>query len=83
MTEKPIEVSAYSGYRGEESPWTFILNGKRIEVRKVLEQWAEEDAATRVRRRCFRVKGDDFRTHILHRLESDGVWLHEGGADNG
>jgi hypothetical protein len=83
MTEKPIEVSACSGYRGEESPRAFILNGKRIEVRKVLEQWVEEDAATRVRRRCFRVKGDDFRTHILHCMESDGVWLHEGGADNG
>ena len=83
MAEKPVEVSAYSGYRGEESPRAFILGGKRIEVRMVLEQWIEEDAATKVRTRCFRVKGDDFRAHLLHCLESDGVWLHEGGADNG
>jgi hypothetical protein len=83
MTEKPIEVSAWSGYRGEESPRAFNLNGKRIEVRKVLEQWVEEDAATRVRRRCFRVKGDDFRTHILRCLEVDEVWLHEGDDNNG
>jgi hypothetical protein len=83
MTEKPIEVSAWSGYRGEECPRSFILDGRRIEVLKVLEQWVEEDAATRVRRRCFRVKGDDLKTHTLRCLEVDGVWLHEGGADNG
>jgi hypothetical protein len=83
MAEKPVDVSAWSGYRGEESPRAFILHGKRIEVLKVMEQWVEEDATTRVRRRCFRVKGDDFRNHILRCQEVDGVWLHEGGADNG
>jgi hypothetical protein len=83
MSEKPIEVSAYSGYRGEESPRAFIMDGKRTEVRKVLEQWIEEDAATRVRRRCFRVKGDDFRTHTLRCQEVEGAWLYGGGADNG
>jgi len=83
MAEKPVEVSAYSGYRGEESPRAFILDGKRIEVRMVLEQRIEEDAATKVRTRCFRVKGDDFRTHILRYLEVDGVWKHEGEAENG
>ena len=83
MAERPIEVCAFSGYRGEESPRAFVLNGRRIEVRKVLAQWIEEDAATKERRRCFRVKGDDFRTHNLRCLEVDGVWLHEEDADNG
>ena len=83
MAEKPVEVSAYSGYRGDESPRAFILNGKRIEVRMVLEQWIEEDVATKVRKRCFLVKGDDFRNHILRYLEVDGVWKHEGEAENG
>jgi len=83
MVERAVEVSAWSGYRGDESPRAFILDGRRIEVRKILEQWVEEDAATRGRRRCFRVKGDDFRIHILRCQEVDGVWLHEGGADSG
>jgi hypothetical protein len=83
MAEIPVDVSAWSGYRGEESPRAFILNGKRLEVLKVMEQWVAQDAATKVRRRCFRLQGDDFGTHIIHCLESDGVWLHEGGADNG
>ena len=43
--------------------------------------WIEKDAATKVRMRCFRVK--DFRNHILRYLEVDGVWMHEGEAENG
>ena len=83
MDENTVEVSAWSGYRDEERPQAFTLNGKRVEVLKVLEQWIEEDAATKVRTRCFRVKGDDFRNHILRYLEVDGVWMHEGEAENG
>lgn len=76
VTEERVETIAYSGYRGEESPRAFILDGKRIEVLQVMEQWIEEDAATKKIRRCFRVKGDDFATHLLSHLEVDGVWLH-------
>ena len=83
MAEKPVEVSAWAGYLGEESPRAFMLNGKRIGVRKVLAQLTCEDAVTKVRRRCFRVKGDDFRTHLLCCLEVDGVWLHGGERENG
>ena len=83
MAEKPVEVSAYSGYRGEESPRAFILGNKRIEVRMVLEQWIEEDAATKVRTRCFRVKGDDFRNHLLRYDEATGDWLYSGETTNG
>ena len=76
-----IEVIAYAGYRGEESPRAFILGGKRIEVRKLLAQWLEEDATTRQKRRCFRVKGSDFRTRTLCYDEATDVWrVLEGGA---
>jgi hypothetical protein len=81
MTEQPIEVVAYAGERGEESPRAFTLEGKRIEVRKLLAQWHEEDATSRRRRRCFRVKGSDFRTRTLCYEEATGGWrLLEGGA---
>jgi len=81
MAERAIEVSTYSGYRGDECPRAFILDEKRVEVRMVVAQWIEEDAATRVRRRCFRVKGDDLRTHTLRYLEDAGLWLHEEKAN--
>ena len=47
MPEEPIEVIAYAGERGEESPRAYLLGGKRIEVRKLLAQWLEEDATSR------------------------------------
>ena len=81
MPEEPIEVIAYAGERGEESPRAYLLGGKRIEVRKLLAQWLEEDATSRRSRRCFRVKGSDFHTRTLCYDEATGVWrLLEGGA---
>jgi hypothetical protein len=81
MPGQPIEVVAYAGERGEESPRAFLLEGQRIEVRKLLAQWLEEDATSRLRRRCFRVKGSDFRIRTLCYDEATGVWrLLEGGA---
>jgi hypothetical protein len=74
MPEQPIEVIAYAGERGEESPRAYLLGGKRIEVRKILALWIEEDATTRRRRRCFRVKGSDFRTRTLTYDEETGEW---------
>ena len=79
MPGQPIEVVAYAGERGEESPRAFLLEGERIEVRKLLAQWVEEEATSRRRRRCFRVKGSDFRTRTLCYDEATGVWrLLEG-----
>ena len=74
MPGQPIEVIAYAGERGEESPRSYLLGGKRIEVRKLLAQWLEEDAASRRRRRCFRVKGSDFFVRTLCYDEAMGVW---------
>ena len=81
MPDKPIQVTAYSGYRGEESPRSFVIAGKRVEVRKILARWIGEDEAIGERSRYFRVKGDDFRVRVLHCRERDGVWLMEEDVD--
>jgi hypothetical protein len=78
MAEEPIQVVAYAGHRGNESPREFTLAGKKIAVRRILSQWIEEDASTRGRRRCFRVKGDDFQTRILICDEDKGEWFCQG-----
>ncbi len=66
MTEyEKIEVRAYAGYREEESPRSFLLADREIEVLKVMERWTEEAPDSRERRRCFRVKGSDWRVHVL------------------
>ena len=76
MREERIEVTAYAGYRGEESPRVLLLDGARVEVRRVLDQWTEEAADTRKKRRCFKVEGSDFRTHVVCYDEGKMAWLY-------
>ena len=83
MPEEPIEVIAYAGYRGEESPRAFILGGKRIRLRKFFAQWVEEDVVSKRRFRCFRVKGDDLGNHLLRCDEATGDWIYSGETTNG
>ncbi|HEY6873410.1 MAG TPA: hypothetical protein VI298_11860 [Geobacteraceae bacterium] len=73
MNEERVEVVAYAGYREEESPRALTIDGKRVEVRKVLDRWTEEDRETGKRRRCFKVKGDDFRTRVVC-CDEAGTW---------
>jgi hypothetical protein len=80
MLEVPIAIIAYSGHRGEESPRAFVFNGKCIEVSKVIAQWVEENAVSKRRFRCFRVKGDDLGNHLLRYDEATGEWLYAGGT---
>ncbi len=79
MDEERIEVVAYAGYRGEESPRALILGGTRIDVIRVLDRWTEETAKSREKRRCFRVKGRDFRTHVVCYNEEKREWFYRRG----
>ena len=83
MPVEPIVIIAYAGYRGEESPRAFILGGKRIGVRKIIARWVEEDAVSKRRFRCFRVKGDDFGIHLIRYDEVNGVWIYSGETTDG
>ncbi|WP_298435169.1 hypothetical protein [Geobacter sp.] len=74
MTNERIKVIAHAGYRGEESPRAFVRGEVRIEVMKLLDLWTEENALTGRRRRCFRVKGSDWRTYTLCHDEAEDAW---------
>ncbi len=76
MEGKKISVTAYAGYRGEEEPRAFEFAGKKITVLAVIASWLKEDAETRERRRYFRVRGSDGRTHDLCYEEKTMEWLH-------
>lgn len=77
MAEERIEVTEYAGYRGEESPRAFVLNGERVVVLRITRQWIEEEPASRERRRCFTVRGSDGRTRTLCYHEERQEWrLH-------
>ncbi len=76
MPEDRIEVTAYAGYRGDETPRQMVVAGRRIDIVKVVDRWVEEDGATGKRRRCFKVKGNDFRTYILCHDEAGMEWRY-------
>ncbi len=75
MAELKIEVVCYAGYRGEESPRSFVLGGKNIEVASIIKEWVDESAADRVRRRFFRVEGSDGYIYTLFYDETLSSWF--------
>jgi hypothetical protein len=70
-----IEVIAYSGYRGEESPKAFFIHGERVDVVEIVKRWVDEDLEQRGRKRSFAVKGSDGYIHKLYFDESAKAWF--------
>ena len=71
-----IEVIAYSGYRGEQTPRTILLHRKRIEVIEILKQWIEEKPDNREMKRFYQVKGNDGNLHVIYYDEKSMEWFH-------
>ena len=71
-----IEVVAYSGYRVDETPRSFRVHGKRIDVTEILEIRLEEDSENRTRKRVFRIKGSDGSFHTLGYDEEAKEWFY-------
>lgn len=63
-----VLVEAYAGYKGEETPRAFILDGVRREVREIAERWYTE------RHSYFKLRADDDRRYVLRYEMDDLVW---------
>lgn len=63
-----LEVDAYAGYKGEETPRAFILEGVRVEVEEILERWYTE------RHSLFKVRGSDNRRYVLRYDNETLLW---------
>jgi len=66
---KKIEVIAYSGYKANERPQYFIMEGQRVEVVNIVDRWygVEHD--------YFKVAGDDGKVYLLKWNRYLDVWL--------
>lgn len=68
-----LRVETYSGYKADERPVRFLLNGRKFEVTQILDRWQGPDYA------YFRLEADDGNIYILrHQLydpESDSWTL--------
>jgi hypothetical protein len=75
MSAETIEVIAYSGYRGEEYPKSFVIRGEKIEVSEILSMWIEEQIGNKRSTRVFRVKGSDGCKYKVHYDEEIKQWF--------
>jgi len=75
MSDERIEVVAYSGYRDEECPRSFMIQGKKIEVAAILSMWNEERLGNKGRKRVFRIKGNDGYEYKIYYDEKMKQWF--------
>ena len=73
MPEK-IEIITYSGYRSEERPVAFVMQGERIEIVEILERRIEEGLRDKERKRYFTIKGSDGATHRIYQVYNTSEW---------
>jgi hypothetical protein len=76
MPEEKINVFAYSGFRGEEIPKTFILDEKRIKIVEIQDRWVEEGLGDRATKQFFEVKGSDGANHEIFYDEKTTEWFY-------
>lgn len=66
---KKVEVNAYSGYKANERPLSFAIEGERLDVREIIDRWygMEND--------YFKILASDGRIYILKWQRLLDVWL--------
>lgn len=69
MTYREITVMAYSGYKANERPLSFEVEGRRLTVTSIADRWygGEDD--------YFKVAADDGRVYIIRRNRSMDGWF--------
>lgn len=65
---QPLVVEAYAGYKGEETPRAFTLEGVRIEVEEILGRWYTQ------RHSVFKVRGRDGYRYVLRYDQDSLAW---------
>ncbi|MGF1608111.1 MAG: hypothetical protein ACFCUQ_01855 [Kiloniellales bacterium] len=63
-----LEVECYAGHRGEETPRSLSIDGKRIEVTEVLDRWLAPD------HRYFKLLCAGGATYILRHDPAAARW---------
>lgn len=68
MTSPHITVETYAGYKGEETPRAFTLDGIRLSVNEILGRWYTETHS------CFRIRADDGQRYVLRYDLDEELW---------
>ena len=70
-----ITVQTYAGYRGDERPIAFSLEGRLLRIREIVDRWYDPDY------NIFRVIADDGRTYQLRNDMNAGNWGLDSSTD--
>ena len=68
MTHPHVTVEAYAGYKGEETPRAFTLDGIRLSVDEILGSWYTETHS------CFRIHANDGQRYVLRYDLNEEAW---------
>ena len=66
-----VQVSSYSGYKANERPAAFSLEGRSYRVVEVLDRWYDPDGV------YFKVRADDQNLYILRCHIPSDTWSLE------
>lgn len=66
-----IEVHGYSGYKVNERPARFVLDGHEYDVMEILDQWYSPEST------YFKVRASDGNHYILRYHSEDDNWTLE------
>ena len=72
-----IKVIAYSGYRDNESPRTFLIKDEKMTVVEIADRWIEESYSDTIRKRFFIVKTDNDMQYKIYVDEKTSEWFCE------
>jgi hypothetical protein len=59
MDSPHLTVDAYAGYKGEETPRSFTLDGRKLYVQELVDRWYSETHS------YFRVRASDGERYVL------------------
>ncbi len=65
---RQISVQTYAGYKGDERPVSFSLEGRNFRIREIVDRWYDPDLC------CFKVIADDGGTYLLRHDLNDDAW---------
>ncbi|MCL4310395.1 MAG: hypothetical protein M0Z32_08210 [Actinomycetota bacterium] len=74
---QPIVVHSHAGYKQNERPRAFELDGRRLTVLSIRKTWQEELADGSGRKTVFRVHAHDGRSYDLAVDAATGQWTLE------
>ena len=78
MDSPHLTVDAYAGYKGEETPRAFTLDGRKLQVREIVDRWYSQTHS------YFRVHASDGQRYVLRFDLDEDCWelvMQERGSE--